>query len=288
MGAFAHSIEYASCGDFEVKLALPAPRESIAVRIFHGKQKSRSPAILYLHGGFFSDGELGDADAIASALTDTATVISVGYPLAPAAVFPVALESSYEVLKWAAHNARLLRFDPLRLYVGGDQAGGNIAAALAMVARDRLFASARTRQIRGQVLITPLLDSAQATPSLRESAAHRVRTAWSDYLTRPNDFHHPYASPLRSRRLYGLPPALLVTADGHPLQDEAELYASHLLAAGVKAQVHRNGRTSVAPSKPADSGFTATVSALKAFLSGQTYQSTSAISDATKATSSSK
>lgn len=270
MHAFGHSVEYASCEAYEVKLAMPAARESIAVRIFHGKKKSRPPAILYLHGGYFSDGELDDADAIASALADTATVISVGYPLAPTAVFPVALESAYAVLKWAAHNARLLQFDPFRLYVGGDQAGGNLAAALAMVARDRLFASARTRQIRGQVLITPLLDSAQATPSLRESVAYRVRTAWSDYLARPSDFNHPYASPLRSRRLHGLPPALIVTADGHPLQDEAELYASHLLAAGVKAQVHHNGRTSVAPSKPADSGFTATVNALRAFLNGQT------------------
>ena len=124
-----------------------------------------------------------------------------------------------------------------------------------MLVRDRQFNRQRSRQLAGQALIAPLLDATQGTPALRE-AGHPHRRGWSDYLARPRDFHHPYASPMHSRRLRGLAPALLVTRNGDPLRDEAMLYAKGLTEAEVPATFHPLAASSLDMAGDAASGTT--------------------------------
>lgn len=250
----------------DIELALPATRNNVAVRVISGGTGSKQACIVYLHGGYFNDGSMDDAMPLARELAHAATVVMVDYPLAPVAVFPAALETSFSVLEWVTENGRLLKIDPMRLYVGGEEAGGNLAAALAMVMRDRLFARCKHRRVVGQILINPLLDSAQTTSSLRTAFWHPAHLAWNRYLSTPREMHHPYVSPLWSRRLRGLPSALLVTADGHPLKEETELYASRLGKAGVEVQVHRNGLPSQKPAAIRDPGFATTAMAVRSFL----------------------
>lgn len=261
----ANPVPHMDGKELSISLALPERIGSAEIRIFRRTTALKQPCIIYLHGGYFHNGSIDDAVPFSRALSSAAIVIAIGYPLAPA-VFPAPLETCFSVLEWVARNARRLQVDPQRIYLGGDQAGGNLAASLAMICRDRLFDHHGRRQIRGQILITPLLDPAQATPSLREVAVHPARRAWSEYLSQPSDFLHPYASPLRSRRLRGLPAVLLVTADRHPLRDEAQLYATQLRKAGVEVLVHSNSETSQAPVNAGDPGFAATVAAVQSFL----------------------
>lgn len=230
-----------SQGRCDVRLLLSAGLvKSLPHRIYHGPRlhPHPHPALVYLHGGHFVDGGPDDADPIARALAACATVIVAAYPLAPHSVFPDTMEACFSVLEWASRQARRLRVDPARLFIGGEQAGAALAAATAMMARDRLFDRQKSRRLTGQVLITPLLDPVQATPSLREAGHHPAREAWARYLTRIGDFNHPYASPLRSRRLVGLPPCLLVSSRADPLHDEAELYRTWLQNAGVPVHFH--------------------------------------------------
>jgi acetyl esterase len=118
--------------------------------------------------------------------------------------------------------------------VAGDQAGGNLAAVTAMMARDRA-----ARPLAGQILLTPLLDPMQASASMRAAIDCPCRKGWADYLPFISDAMHPYAAPIHSVRLGALAPALIITAELDPLRDEAESYAAKLIAAGVPVQVRR-------------------------------------------------
>jgi acetyl esterase/lipase len=249
-----------------VELLVPFTAQSVILRIYNDADSGRRPALVYLHGGFFNSGRIEDADPIARELKEAAVVISVAYPLAPAAVFPAALETGYTVLQWAARNARVLQIDPARLFVGGDQAGGTLAAAIAMVARDRNFNHHRVNRLVGQALITPLLDPDLSTPALRNTRRHPCLQAWSEYLSRPADFNHPYASPLRSRRLAGIASTLLITTGSDPMRDEAVLYANRLKEAGVDVRYQRHAATSTMPANPIDPAFAETAAILKSFI----------------------
>ncbi|MFN3673945.1 MAG: alpha/beta hydrolase fold domain-containing protein, partial [Bosea sp. (in: a-proteobacteria)] len=121
--------------------------------------------------------------------------------------------------------------------VAGEEAGGNIAAALALMARDRLGPA-----LAGQILLSPMLDPCLGTCSLREADAGPVgchwADGWADYLGSPDKAAHPYAAPVNASRLAGLPPALLISAQDDPLRDEAATYAARLLEAGVVTLHH--------------------------------------------------
>jgi len=250
----------------EVQLAVPSVQRNVILRIYDNDGGLRRPGLVYLHGGDFSDGCIDDAHATAMGIASDATVICVDYPLAPDAAFPIALETSYAVLEWVSCHARTLHVDPMRLFVGGRRAGGNLAAGVAMVARDRQFNKLRRRQLAGQALIAPLLDATQGTAASRE-AGHPYRRGWTNYLPRPRDFHHPYASPLHSRRLHGLAPALLVTGKDDPLRDEAMQYAWSLKDAKVPVQFHSLGASS--PAMPEAAVGRVTLTLLRRFLSGR-------------------
>jgi acetyl esterase len=194
--------------------------------------------VLHLHGGAFTAGSLMEGEAVATMLAEAgAVVLSLDYPLAPVHRFPEGLEAAYGALvaigkgrmRWASKRAPL--------YVAGEDAGGNLAASLALMARDR-----RGPALAGQILLSPMLDPCLGTCSLREAQAGpvgcRYADGWADYLGTPDKAAHPYAAPINASRLAGLPPALLISAQDDPLRDEAATYAARLQEAGVSVRHH--------------------------------------------------
>ena len=196
------------------------------------------PMIVYFHGGLFNCGKVEDAAAIDAALSAVTVVACVDYPLAPRLHFPATVEVAFEALLWAAATAPDLGADARRLYVAGDQAGGNFAAAVAMMARDRGLHIDHAK-LCGQILISPMLDPQLATPSMQAEGSGSCHQAWKQYLTCVSNSMHPYASPTCSKRLGNLAPALIVSAERDPMCDEAEQYAAKLITAGVPVQMRR-------------------------------------------------
>lgn len=201
----------------------------------------RRPALVYFFGGGWTAGSLETGDGVCRALTNAArcVTISVRYRLAPAFPFPAAVEDCHAATRWVAEHAEELGVDPDRIAVGGDGAGGNLAAAVTLLARDTGPALCH------QLLICPDIDRDADTPSRREHdnplAFNRrpVAWRWEQYLAKPEDGENPLASPLRAETLAGLPDATVITAEFDPLRDEGEQYALMLLASGVAVDVHR-------------------------------------------------
>ncbi len=205
-----------------------------AVR-FYGKRRTDGPTplIVHFHGGAFVSGSLDSGGKVANLLAAAgAVVLSVDYPLAPTRPFPAAAEAGYAVLEWAYRNRRLLGGKQSPLFVAGEEAGGNIAAAVALMARDR-----GGPELAGQILLSPMLDACMGTASMRAAHASPDATRWADgwkqYLPCYCDAGHPYAAPLVNTRLTGLAPMLLLTSRDDPLRDEAAHYARRARQAGV-------------------------------------------------------
>ncbi|WP_066474163.1 alpha/beta hydrolase fold domain-containing protein [Bosea sp. WAO] len=194
--------------------------------------------VLHLHGGTFDSGSLASGEAVATTLAEAgAIVISLPYPLAPEARFPQALETAYAALEKIARDKARWVGKQAPLYVAGEEAGGNLAAALAMMARDR-----HGPPLAGQILFSPMLDACLGTYSFRHAEAGPVGCRWADgwhaYLGSPEKAAHPYATPANASRLSGLPPALIVSAEDDLLRDESVSYGLRLRAAGGDATVH--------------------------------------------------
>lgn len=199
------------------------------------------PMVLYFHGGGFVAGGLDDADtpARAIAMHSQAVVLVVEYALAPAQPFPAAPEDAYAALLWAARHADELGASNARLAVAGDDAGGNLAAALTLISRDR-----NGPAISAQALIAPMLDPSMTRLGdcvrlQSDIDAETCAARYRQYLPEPRQRVHPYASPLMSTRQAGLPPALILTAGCDVLHREAETYAEALIGSGVPTQVVR-------------------------------------------------
>ncbi|MEV0173107.1 alpha/beta hydrolase [Streptomyces sp. NPDC050803] len=216
---------------------VPAEPE-VPVRIY--RPHHARGAIIWLHGGAFVMGDLDTEHPWAARIAAGAdvVVISVGYRLAPENPFPAALDDTYAVLTWAAEHADELGIDAERIAVGGHSAGGGLAAAVALRARDQ-----QGPRIRFQLLSQPGLDDRQETWSRRNFTdtpwmdSDKVATAWRHYLgTHPAT---PYAAPARATDLSGLPPAYVATAELCPNRDEDIAYALRLLQAGVSVELHQ-------------------------------------------------
>ncbi|MFC8717426.1 alpha/beta hydrolase [Kitasatospora sp. NPDC057198] len=198
------------------------------------------PALLYLYGGGWVLGSLETGDAICRALANAtrADVLAVGYRHAPEHRFPAAVHDCWAALDWIARHAPQLGLDPGRIAVGGDSAGGNLAAALTLLARERGGPA-----IRHQLLVYPNTDHRLPPPGADEDPAlfnrHSVAWYWSHYLADPADGANPLASPLRAPSLAGLPPATVITAEYDPLREQGEQYAEALRAAGVPVELRR-------------------------------------------------
>jgi acetyl esterase len=216
--------------------AIPGPGGEIPVRIYAPSGAGPFPILVYFHGGGWVLGTLDTHDALCRALTNAAEclVMSVEYRLAPEHKFPAAAEDAYAATRWAASNGDALGGDGSRLAVGGDSAGGNLAAAVTLMARDRGGPS-----LTHQLLIYPVTDRSFETRSYRDNADGYMLSRgdmiwfWDHYLSDEADADNPYASPLRAEDLRGLPSATVITAEYDPLRDEGEAYATRLREAGV-------------------------------------------------------
>lgn len=243
----------------------------ISLRVF-GRHSGRHagkfgvPLIVYFHGGYFDCGCVDDADGIADALADSAVVVTVDYPLAPTVQFPDTAELAFAALLWAREHAAAYGANGKRVFVAGDQAGGNLAAAAAMMARDRVTQNSRGIWLKGQILITPMLDPHQTSSSMHACGECICREGWAAYLPAVGDALHPYAAPAQSRRLADLAPALIVSTETGALRDEAEQYAAQLIAAGVPVQTRRLEGSAHRLVQAAHPDFPAIVSAIVRFI----------------------
>ncbi len=225
---------------------IPGPAGNLAVRVYWpSTDGAPRPGFVYFHGGGWVICDLDSHDGACRRLANAvgAVVVSVDYRLAPEAKYPSALEDAYAATCWTAEHAAELGIDPARLAVAGDSAGGNLAAAVALVARDR-----GAPPLRFQLMVYPVLDSSSRRneyPSKAENATGYFLTRESmewyrrQYLDADDDGEEPYCSPIVCPDLHGLPPACIVTAEFDPLRDEGEAYARALEAAGVPVTLHR-------------------------------------------------
>ncbi|MFH8990991.1 aminotransferase class I/II-fold pyridoxal phosphate-dependent enzyme [Streptomyces sp. NPDC017940] len=227
-------------------LVIPGPDGPLPARVYRPAADGPLPVLVYLFGGGWTLGTIDTCDAICRTLTNAVgcVTVSVGYRLAPEHRFPAAVEDSYAGLAWvAAQSGRpgpLHAADPNRIAVGGDSAGGNLSAAVTLLARDR-----QGPRPVAQLLVYPNTDRDADTPSRRENTDpaffndKSVTWYWDHYLDRPEDGRDPLASPLRAKDLSGLPPALVITAEHDPLRDEGEQYAARLRDEGVPVTLTR-------------------------------------------------
>jgi acetyl esterase len=221
---------------------VPVSGGEITVRLYSPDGPGLHPGIVFYHGGGWVIGDLETHDGVCRSLTNAArcAVVSVDYRLAPESKYPVASEDAFAAWQWVLAHAARLGIDARRLAVVGDSAGGNLAAVVSLMARDRGAALPGL-----QILVYPVTDHRWDTASYREYEAGPILTRagmawfWGHYLTRPEDGAQPYASPLRATSLAGLPPALVITAECDPLRDEGEAYAARLRDAGVPVTVTR-------------------------------------------------
>ena len=222
------------------ELAIPASHGAVPARLYVPKTLRKTgtlaPCLVFFHGGGWVIGDLETHDVVCRklAVEGELIVISVDYRLAPEHKFPAAVEDAIGATKWIAANAQELGIDASRLSVGGDSAGGNLAAVVALAARD-----GDGPKIAGQLLIYPATEARRTHPSQSEPdtsilLTHSV-TTWFywNYLNGAADLDDWRASPARAKTLKGLPSAYVLTVGADPLRDEGEEYAVRLRDAGV-------------------------------------------------------
>ena len=198
--------------------------------------------LVYYHGGGWVLGSIDEYDTVARKLAErtSCAIVLVGYRLAPEYRYPAAVDDSYAVLEWVGDHIFDIAGQEVPLIVAGDSAGGNLAAVMAIRARDRNGPS-----IALQVLIYPVTDADFDRPSYNDPENHLLLTRdgmiwfWEHYLPDSSRRAAPDASPLHSGNLSGLPPAVMLTAEHDVLRDEGEAYAARLQEASVPVDLQR-------------------------------------------------
>jgi acetyl esterase len=219
------------------------PAGDVPVRIYRPTDAAGpQPVLVWFHGGGWVLGSITGSDLTCRELAVQAgvVVVSVGYRLAPEHPYPSGLDDCLAALVWVAAAAGELGVDPTRVAVGGDSAGGNLAAVVARAARD-----AGGPVVRFQLLVYPITDALMSYPSVRDNGQGYMLTDDSMkwfielYLGDDGDPKDPRVSPIYADDLSGLPPALVITAEFDPLRDEGEAYGTRLQQARVATKVSR-------------------------------------------------
>jgi acetyl esterase len=224
------------------EMAVPNQGGTIPARFYRplgSTARSTLPLLVFFHGGGWTVGDLDSYDPLCRKLANEAQcgVLSVDYRLAPEHPFPAAVDDAYAATAWASEHARELRVDAARIAVGGDSAGGNLAAVTAILARDR-----GAPALVFQLLVYPATDQGSERPSWQQFGRgyllelESIRYFQMKYLRHARDYHDWRASPLLRSDLEGLPPALVITAGFDPLLDDCVAYSQRLRAAGVEVE----------------------------------------------------
>lgn len=220
---------------------VPGPYGYIPVRVYTPEQNDRAPLLVYFHGGGWVMGTLDTLDVPLRSIAKRSgcVVVSVDYRLAPEHKFPIPAEEAFAATAWVGSNASAVGADGTRVAVGGDSAGGNLAAVVAIMARDR-----DGPDLAAQVLIYPVTDHEFDTASYRECAKGyglmraAMRWVWDKYAA-AEERDSPHASPLRAPDLTALPRAFVLTTEYDPLRDEGEAYAQRMRRSGVPVKLAR-------------------------------------------------
>ncbi|MBM83283.1 MAG: lipase [Planctomycetaceae bacterium] len=219
--------------------SIEGPHGEFSVRVYWPKSNDENetfPAFVYIHGGGWVIGNVEGYDGLCRLICreTRCVVVSVEYHLAPEYRFPVAPEDCYTAVSWVVENAADLNVRDSQIAVGGDSAGGNLTAAVTLMAKDR-----GGPDICYQVLVYPITDYSVDTDSYRRNGEGYFLTTdvmqwfWEQYLEGESQAYEPIASPLRTADLSGLPPAMVLTAEYDPLRDEGIAYGKRLEEAGV-------------------------------------------------------
>jgi acetyl esterase len=218
-----------------------SPHGEMNIRIYYPKTKQdKYPILLYFHGGGWVLGNINTHDPICRVLTNRAgcITISVDYHLAPEYKFPAAVDDAYASLKWVKEHSKSLKGDPANIAVAGDSAGGNLAAAVSILAAENSI------PLTLQLLIYPATDFTGNYPSRQKYKSgyflteEAMKFFTKSYIS-PQDSHHYLASPQLYPRPKDLPEAVIITAEYDPLRDEGEAYGKKLKDAGVNVQILR-------------------------------------------------
>ncbi|HEX9025863.1 MAG TPA: alpha/beta hydrolase [Clostridium sp.] len=229
-------------------ITVEANSEKIPVRIYTPENGEKFPIIIYSHGGTWISGNLDTHDTVCRKLSQNtnAIVISVDYRLAPENPFPAGLNDVYNILQWTYKNAESINGDEKHIALVGDSAGGNLSAAVSLMARDK-----NGPQISCQVLIYPSTNIYELNTQSWSYFANDFNISKDDmekyisfYVPREEDRKNLYASPLLANDFNNLPSTLVITAEIDPLRDEGEAYANKLKENGIQVDVIRiNGVT---------------------------------------------
>lgn len=227
--------------DTDAEHWIESPAGKVRVRVFRHRDGGMQPALVYMHGGGWMQGSPETHWDITARIAswNRQTVVSVDYALAPEHPFPAAVEQCTAVTEWVSSEASALGVRADRIAVGGDSAGGNLAAALTLMLR-----GTRTR-LDAQLLIYPAVEFTQSRPSFRDNAdGPIIKTAAMPatnamYCPNPSDLTDPLAAPLQAPDHSGLPPAVVAVAEHDPLRDDGIAYAEALRAAGVPVKLDR-------------------------------------------------
>jgi acetyl esterase len=222
---------------------IDGPGGPLRIRLYTPRGTGPFPLLVFFHGSGFVLCSLDTHDGMCRNLSAGAgcVVASVDYRLAPEHKFPAGIDDCLHATRWAAAHAAELGANARHIAVGGDSAGGDMAAVTALRVRDE-----GGPVLCGQLLLYPVTDyHTPGTSSYQENAEgygltrDTMKWFWDHYLSDATEGAHPHASPLRATDLSGLPPALVITAEYDPLRDEGELYAEKLRAAGVPIALAR-------------------------------------------------
>ena len=215
---------------------IPGPTADLPIRIYRPNNDQNAPAMVYFHGGGWVLNFLDIYDAALHRLANQSgsVIISVNYQKAPEHPFPTPFDDCYATLRWVKSHAAEIGIDPNRIGVGGDSAGGNLAAAVAVKARDEKI------ELSYQLLVYPCIDRDFTTKSYLEYATEYGLTTramewfWDQYLQGDQHNENPYAAPMRAKSLAGVAPSIVITAQYDPLVSDSENYCAKLKNDGAE------------------------------------------------------